>query len=353
MSKLLVAIFALAIFVVFLIFKSLENMSSSQLYQQQVQPEPTLHEPLQKFSQHNTNLCTLEQLGVGTWNHSVVRPAPYCCFQNSRQMGCTPHPSITKRMRRNQGCGNGCNCDMDAQYGPVWVPSANCRLDAWDSPKFCERLGNKRLVFIGDSLADQFHLVVFNMLHEEKRSFSETCVDQVIFRASDTFHFFSHDRGDPLDKIIASETQLAAQFGQQPTFIVCIGPHLYRSRKPNSGAGLVANYSNLIQYAQFQFELNHVPFRFIPLTPVHSCNLRRNTTMVWNNVTGQYHYPHIPAMKQELYRLLPNELILPVYDALDQRPEAHNWSDCLHFCMPGALQILPIFLSHLLVIGKL
>lgn len=192
------------------------------------------------------------------------------------------------------------------------------------------------------------------MTHGE-RDLTDTCVDQLVYRLTDQFHFFPHDRGSKLQDIITKESARAKALEQQPIFIVCIGAHLYLGPHVDLEQQLVANYNKLITFAQQQFQLNNVDYRFIPLTPtLKTCDIHLpNGRIEIRNVSTSYHFPHIHAMKQELYRLLPNELILPTFDALDQRPDAHSWWDCLHFCIPGPLQILPIFLSHLMLIGKL
>lgn len=99
--------------------------------------------------------CSLQEIGIGSWDMAIVRTSPYCCLaSNSLQNNCNANHNISTAMRRNQGAGNGCYCDVDAQYGPMWKPSANCVLEPWDPHMFCKRLGARRLIFVGDSLAD-------------------------------------------------------------------------------------------------------------------------------------------------------------------------------------------------------
>jgi hypothetical protein len=328
-----------------------QNDLSKLLFQQIREPKviPSSHQT----THHSNKNCTIEQLGIGYWNFSTIRPSPFCCVASNSLQTCQPNPNLDN-LRRNSGAGNGCYCDVDKQFAPTWQVSSHCHYEPQlDSTLFCSELRRqrRRIVFVGDSLADQFHITTFGMIHGE-RDLNLTCADLVSFRLSDSFTLFPYDRGDKLDVIIESEL---ARSGVKtvPLFVICVGAHVW-SKEVTMEAQLVAGYSTLITHAENVLNKYQAKYLWVPLTPPHSCEIHLSATQIeFRNVSQSFHFPHVKAMKRELYRLVNKSLILPVFDALDQRSEAHTWWDCLHFCMPGPLQVVPLFLSHLLLTGSI
>ena len=83
--------------------------------------------------------------------------------------------------------GYGCSCQhfgWEDRY--EWVPD-KCRLVEWDARRFCEMLGARRILVVGDSTVSQAATVLMNYIHW---GFWDTpssgCQGQVSFANSDT-----------------------------------------------------------------------------------------------------------------------------------------------------------------------
>ena len=79
--------------------------------------------------------------------------------------------------------GNGCSCkDWVDRY--AWEP-ARCSLAAWDASAFCDALGGRSLMFVGDSTTMQAGVVVINAVHWGMWNGSG-CQEQISAGLSDT-----------------------------------------------------------------------------------------------------------------------------------------------------------------------
>ena len=83
--------------------------------------------------------------------------------------------------------GYGCSCE---QFGFndrfSWIPE-KCRLLQWDARHFCDLLGQRRLLVVGDSTVSQAASVLMNYIHWDFwDSSSPGCQQQVVFANSDT-----------------------------------------------------------------------------------------------------------------------------------------------------------------------
>eukprot|EP00475_Leptophrys_vorax_P018924 TRINITY_DN2585_c0_g2_i2.p1 TRINITY_DN2585_c0_g2~~TRINITY_DN2585_c0_g2_i2.p1 ORF type:complete len:380 (+),score=69.66 TRINITY_DN2585_c0_g2_i2:217-1356(+) len=69
----------------------------------------------------------------------------------------------------------------------TWNP-AKCFLPAWNAHEFCDILGNKTVLIVGDSLARQSTTTLINniMFLDKEHRTNETCQGQIHYRAGDT-----------------------------------------------------------------------------------------------------------------------------------------------------------------------
>ena len=83
--------------------------------------------------------------------------------------------------------GYGCSCQhFGWQDRYKWVPDS-CRLVEWNARRFCELLGARRILLVGDSTVSQAATVLMNYIHWGFwQAPSSGCQQQVLFANSDT-----------------------------------------------------------------------------------------------------------------------------------------------------------------------
>ncbi|KAJ1467643.1 hypothetical protein T484DRAFT_1858111 [Baffinella frigidus] len=81
--------------------------------------------------------------------------------------------------------GNGYSCTRAGWVDEyVWEP-ARCELATWDASAFCEALGGRSLLFLGDSTMRQVSVAVMNAVHWGTWG-GAGCQEQISFGLSDT-----------------------------------------------------------------------------------------------------------------------------------------------------------------------
>jgi len=104
--------------------------------------------------------------------------------------------------------GHGCYCQMRAAAGnytdpiPAWVwRPRRCVLLEWNTTRFCQALGGRRLLLIGDSHMQQLASTLMALVRGEllhPSGLDETCVKNIVFAMADTLvhrPFGKHCRG--------------------------------------------------------------------------------------------------------------------------------------------------------------
>ena len=108
---------------------------------------------------------------------------------------------------------NGCTCLApespnrrgERLYDAVWQPR-NCRLTKWNAARFCTVLGNRTILFLGDSTGAQSYAAVRNAL--QIGGASPTCVSRITEITTDTLigmKFQSGNRGPPWRESLEKE----------------------------------------------------------------------------------------------------------------------------------------------------
>lgn len=154
-------------------------------------------------------LCTGEEQNVGAWrlDRPVEQAGPPCCgefFQAGHWRAPLCKPGWQDLQARACTCG-----DLGKRASYTWRP-ARCRLLPWNASRFCERLGARRLLFLGDSTMVQHHAQLVNsILWGGRRAHAANasgCAAQVVFVHSDTITMASLgrlNRGFPIRKVLA------------------------------------------------------------------------------------------------------------------------------------------------------
>ena len=204
-------------------------------------------------------LCKGNEQNDGVWAElhgaraqKVRRATPPCC--NSRKSAPCQRSALLPISSR------ACTCHglLRQNITHVWKPS-RCRLLPWNASRFCERLGKKQLLFIGDSTMIQHHAMLVNRIVWDAQGSgggAHDCAAQVSFVHSDTLtmapQFGRLNRGYPIRKILA---------GVEP----------YVDRRPPYDVAIVNTGAHVVSDADFKVLLHYmtklVPSQF-PLVKI-------------------------------------------------------------------------------------
>ena len=343
--------------------KVLQSSSSQQVLQpvntSWVAPNISLASPT------STGYCRDNDHKNGLWvisEHEARNKSFLCCGWDDpsvNQASCLTEASYNgqctylKRGTSNttQGIhagGHACSCD--AKYGSsvvsprekfIWKPR-NCNLLSWNASLFCNLLGKRRMLLVGDSTVMQSAATLLNMINFN----GGMCGDNIYIGQSSKLQwaeFGVHGCGQ--DTTLSS----AIDYSHPDIVIMNIGAHL----------GDVGDLDAIL---------------FALLGVIKKSTADYNTTFVWKTQNpgawncDSFHSPSetdgYPISEgQDRYKW--NNF--PLYDdyarkntkrygfkildmsPLYYRPDAHvGGSDCLHFCLPGPVDIFPIVLLQML-----
>ena len=120
---------------------------------------------------------TFPSLANGKWrvatSPSTIPPVPCCSwdFPHANKAWCTATPSIPVRAgdelhRGSEGGaasgGFACTCKSHSPSALEW--SGDCQLPKWNASRFCELLGGRRVLFVGDSTMQQTAAVLMSAI---------------------------------------------------------------------------------------------------------------------------------------------------------------------------------------------
>lgn len=171
-------------------------------------------------------LCAGNEQNNGVWAElhgvraQVVRKATPPCCDSGQNAPCL-HSGLLPISSQACTC-HGLLRQNTTTY--VWQPF-RCRLLPWNASRFCERLGKKQLLFIGDSTMIQHHAMLVNRIVWDAQSSGDgahDCAAQVSFVHSDTLtmaNFGRLNRGYPMRKILAG---LSPRVDRRPPYDVAI-----------------------------------------------------------------------------------------------------------------------------------
>ena len=305
------------------------------------------------------------------------------------------NPNITNLCKRNiDTFDHGCNCmshhmkekydipvkyafleanDNKFKYNPKSVTykwqTSTCELPNWNATKFCQALGSKKVLIIGDSTSYQIAMTLNTMIAQT--NFSDRslhrCERQIHFQWSDRL-FEKSGRGASMAEVIESEGKLGnfydiIIFGNFHGASHGTSGFNYSFSDPKFADGILLKLSqNLSQIRKFYHTQNLkepiLIYKNLSL-PHSNCGNHYDREAILTESTGAYENMSIQLEKINSQGLGAKynwigESILDrgIFETLSYkdnisiirmfpliyRPDGHSPShkeDCLHYCMPG------------------
>eukprot|EP01039_Chlorochromonas_danica_P001813 gene1813-1981_t len=258
-----------------------------------------------------------------------------------------------------------------------WKPD-QCDLLAWDPLLFCKLLGRRKIHFLGDSTMQQTFASFVNLINSQKEGYSQEllCAEQLSFSALHGLYQHYEQEVESWDNTIhrfepdiivigfgAHYTHFGTHFEvfeQSIHTMFELFNHTLIERKGRLGGGGAQRKQQL----HLVWKTNN---------PGHvECDKYKGPNAVYsdhlNAAKDKYkwaYFPHYDALYQnvsmlEKYKhLIGKTSVLDVgalYFRADSHPGMRAWDwmkiwggDCLHYCSPGALDLIPVLFLHTLL----
>ena len=240
---------------------------------------------------------------------------------------------------------HSCNCDkaqgtrdtVSQRELYYWKPT-NCSLLSWNATRFCEILGPRRMLFVGDSTQVQTFATLTNMI----QSGNASCNSQITFGRSNllvyglkggkNLHEWVQISNLPDIVVIACAAHLH-DLGDMQFVLQHLAPMMQRIRDLYQEKGRSVSFAwKTSNPPHFNCTVLHEPLaEAAPLSPQDL----KSDNYEWHL------FPDFDAMAVNASKTL-NMTILDV-TPLRLRPDAHTgvtWkSDCLHYCLPGPIDL--------------
>jgi hypothetical protein len=322
------------------------------------------------------NICRKDNYLKGVWVEKPkdkVKKSFYCCLKTDNDAEKEKLCGLKDTDNFDIGYGaskdlfmapdHGCICDiLDGRFVNhkweqyVWKPH-DCILSEWNAADFCVALGTRRILMVGDSLMHQAASTLHAMLKVAKAS----CIEQISFGKT------THVTYSKPMKFSANKN-LDAYFTNNNGADICIlntGAHqkdlgdvykIWESFKPKMDSYKSIYNTTFAWMTQSYGHLGCMDFDkpdevFHPIDP--------------SRYEEDNYLYHLFPQFDELSRNMSRSWGLPVIDIsmLALRPDGHKgdrmasigkeeWYtkvDCLHWCMPGPMNIFPEILLNKLI----
>lgn len=237
-----------------------------------------------------------------------------------------------------------------------------CRQLEWNATEFCTLLGSRSILFLGDSTMQQTITTIANLVTAQKPQ--NNCAQQLLF-----------ERHDMVGKDHPIRHFLKAYFERIDFVIISAGPHYHSIEHFN------------ITVHEFFEEVDEFRREYIlgstGISDQENSSPKKDIRFIWKSI-NRAHFdcqkivspsilpPPIPEDKDQYqwslfrtYDEIARNLTVdyPFFDYIDMyplslRPDGHpgytayNWAkvggDCLHFCLPGPLDVFGTLMLHYL-----
>mmetsp|Transcript_20086 Transcript_20086/g.19382 ORF Transcript_20086/g.19382 Transcript_20086/m.19382 type:complete len:351 (+) Transcript_20086:255-1307(+) len=307
---------------------------------------------------------------TGSWvkntYHTITKKSFVCCggtFHPDESIPldlehvpgyCNPENTVSTGFERGylelgSQCGDDC-CRCDREDDTRLVPNKreayhwdplSCHLQEWNATLFCELLGSRTMLLMGDSTMQETAATLMSMVSANKG----LCATQIFFSRSDFVGFKSRNQHSFQEVVDQYQPSIA---------IITAGAHL-------KDTGDLTDISSRIHtYLKSRMALNlSVPTMvWKTQNPAHvECKHNLDPLQVdIRNITAfdKYDYKTLRMLDEFMKSYIIDTH--KYYSVLDMYPlylraDAHilgSRSDCMHYCLPGPLNIFSVILLQML-----
>ena len=314
-------------------------------------------------------ICHYDEMGeaAGRWvytNDTTMQKSFRCCGGDGNDW---QDPTLVDFCRNNETLltsGRGCFCDellftrhkVSEREKYVWITD-HCKTLRWNATYFCELLGKRTLLLLGDSTMKQTASTLRTMIQHDIPA--GKCGLQIVNR--DTDFLVDWDRLDPRPSIPERATSYVKYINEiKPDIVVlATGAHYLNLDTYKSMWRILRESIEKIRdtYAH--------PPKFIWKTQNpghHGCRTGDKEKPLGNisefvQVDDKNKW-NLHRTYDEIAKIMSAQIgmklidMSPLYLRADGHPgylayDVHG-GDCLHYCMPGPLNIFSVFMMHIL-----
>lgn len=319
------------------------------------------HRAQNQTHHHIRRLCKNSEHVNGEWVYkpelNYTKKAFSCCgeakgefLKNREECGSVAydieHLFWGSKMYYALAGGSGCWCDIMWGYKSVhpremyeWVPH-DCQLLPFNGSQFCDLLGTRKMLLVGDSSMQQTAATLMSMIV----SYGGQCAEQVGFGRSDQLFFSTKGHLNLFQFVDLVKPDIC---------IINSGAH---NHDRGDMFSVVESLKN--RWGELKASSPHTKYIWKTNNPGH---VNCVPGMVGDNASGPKPYaPGPDANDQFQWNLHPifdemsrnYSVILNMTGVIDMSPlylrsDAH-W-DCLHYCMPGPVNIFSNILLTMMV----
>jgi hypothetical protein len=268
-----------------------------------------------------------------------------------------------------------------------WVPT-DCSITPWDEIKFCELLGSRKVLLVGDSTMSQTHTTLQSMIFYSDQFLNLTrkleCMKQISFGMSD--YLVNVTRGERGSTLLAHAMNYDYDFD---FLIYSYGYHAHEVEAPGDAKKAINDdsYSNFftkrLQEAIQQVRENRKRKHRPPVSLIYktenmahsSCekykapdnsllNREKLERLSSTGLGKKYQWSDEFHLEDRLIKFArENDVFIMRQTPLYARPDGHiplwfhnlktgeNSWDCMHYCIPGPLNIFGQLFLHFLTVS--
>lgn len=295
-----------------------------------------------------------------------------CCDDSNDYNTCTAD-STRNALHKSSPNHHHCRDCQESEEGTKnrlfyeWVPTT-CHLPMWNASEFCSSLGNRTLLLVGDSLMYQAFHTLMGMLSQTPQDIS--CTKSVYFGRST--HLFYDEMAIEADPTNVYSLPSYVDRLKPDVVVMNTGAHkgdlgdyftvLERLRNWVGETFTVTNGWPKPSFIWLTFSGGHYGCEAINRTTFNPGEKNYDQDSIRDRWGDVYKWGQIKYINQlvrnysKAYNIFDG--IIDLEPMLNLRPDAHvgnsktsndrEFIDCLHWCLPGPLNLFPRLLNHML-----
>ena len=314
-----------------------------------------------------SNLCSQNRHIRGGWIKRTnlttsSKPIPCCSWDEDSGNNPEQYCHASQFKREGDGFkgpigtlaftgGHSCTCKNNQFQDEFEYVASDCEFISWNANLFCQVLGNRTILIIGDSTVGQSASSIMNsIILDYFDTPQEGCQAQVMYQLADTLV------GRPMGVLNRGRRWSEIVNDMKPDIVMLsAGPHV---------AGPISDFSELLDEVLKEHEASfpNVPLIWKSQFPggcdnsPHWTEMGQTALDYWENYTDkkgrilQYNWPQFVEFDRIAQQKVPgpNRYFMDI-SPLFLRPDGHVGSqpgpyfhnDCLHFCQPVVDSLVP------------